>query len=143
MNSEIEMVREFHRKHRLPAVSLPVTQFMQLSSATRIINDQAVALGKMIEFTNDARMLRAHLMTEELGETLHGLMWGNRELLLDGLADLQYVIIGTAITYDLPLKEAFEEVHNSNMTKSRSKGNHPKGPHFIPPDIAGVLRCQK
>lgn len=54
--------------------------------------------------------------------------------------------------YDLgfPMRELFEEVHRSNMTKTFSPqtntaggkygaGSNPKGPNYRPPDISGIL----
>jgi hypothetical protein len=106
--------------------------------------------------TFDDRVLRTHLMLEELGESLQALAARDERLLFDGLVDLLYVLVGTAVAYDLPLAEGFEEVHASNMTKSRQntgKGRmcktvqtdgdvriRDKGPNYVPPDLERVLR---
>ncbi len=93
--------------------------------------------------TKDPRALRAELMLEELGESLEALAKGHELALLDGLADLLYVTFGTATTFDLPATLAFQEVHRSNMTKSRrldhAAGVTGKGPQFRPPDLRRVL----
>ena len=55
-----------------------------------------------------------------------------------------------ATLWGMPLRDLFEEVHRSNMTKTFSpttntaggkygSGVNPKGPGYSPPDIAGVL----
>jgi predicted HAD superfamily Cof-like phosphohydrolase len=67
---------------------------------------------------------------------------------LTSLAD-ETCRLGTAL-WGMPLRELFEEVHRSNMTKTFSPatntagvkygaGVNPKGPGYSPPDIAGIL----
>lgn len=95
--------------------------------------------------------LRFDLINEELIELNEALFDSAGDLLLvpdrvaalDALADLIYVVAGAAVEWGLPLKEAFDEVHRSNMTKEgggyRADGKVMKGPNYSPPDIAGVL----
>ena len=111
--------------------------------------------------------LRVRLIVEEFGELLLALDPGAPEIqsklveqveswlrvrgkpevdlpgVLDALCDLLYVIIGAAVTWGLPLPQAFDEVHRANMQKStgevRPDGKRLKPPGFKPPDIAGVL----
>lgn len=95
---------------------------------------------------SDARLLRAHLMVEELGEVLAGLAHADELALLDGLADLVYVVLGTAVTFDLPLTEAFWEVQRSNMTKIRQENDprvRDKGPSYDPPRLDRILEDHK
>lgn len=75
---------------------------------------------------NDNRFYRAHLIIEEVGEVLDAL--GKREEvdLADALGDLIYVLLGTAVTYDIPMEEVFDEIHRSNMTKTRDAKNDPR-----------------
>lgn len=88
----------------------------------------------------DLRLARAHLMVEELTELLRGL--ADRDIIetSDGLADLAYVVAGTATAFGLPLDALCDEVHASNMSKD-SDGTHKpaKGGTFFKPDIRGVL----
>lgn len=100
---------------------------------------------------NDNRLLRMHLIVEEASEVCLALTEQNEVQLLDGLADLYYVTLGTAVSYCLPLSEAFWEVHRSNMTKragaqrdglgqDRVDGNNTKeAPGFVPANIEGLL----
>ena len=64
------------------------------------------------------------------------------------LEDLATCICDTgARTWGFPMREIFEEVHRSNMTKTFAKNTtggkygsvNPKGPGYTPPDIAGIL----
>ena len=86
--------------------------------------------------------LRCSLMCEELGETLDAL--GDEASTLDGLCDLVYVAIGTALQLDLPITEAFVAVHAANMKKQTCKQSsdqrlHDKGPGWQSPDIDAVI----
>lgn len=96
--------------------------------------------------TYDNRLMRSHLMLEELAESLEAMAVRDETKLLDGLADLDYVTHGTAVSYGLPLDEAAVTVHESNMTKavrSADKDADPrlrnKGVSYVPPDLAQVL----
>lgn len=65
--------------------------------------------------------LRVRLMNEELnGENeLVDSMWkGDLVGIADGLADLLYVVFGTAAAYGIDIQEVFDEVQRSNMTKA-------------------------
>lgn len=60
----------------------------------------------------------------------------------DAIADLLYVILGTAVELGIDAEKVFNEVHRSNMTKSEpTEGNKKphKGCDYSPPDIKGVL----
>jgi predicted HAD superfamily Cof-like phosphohydrolase len=92
----------------------------------------------------DGRHLRAHLIIEETGELIRAMAIGDEIEMLDAMSDLMYVVIGTAVMYDLPLPEAFEEVHESNMTKTKMPSDphgerlRDKGPNYIPPNLEKV-----
>jgi predicted HAD superfamily Cof-like phosphohydrolase len=62
----------------------------------------------------------------------------------DALADLDYVIAGTRLTYGIPGAEVAAEVHASNMRKVGGKpdenGKLQKPDGWTPPDVEGVLR---
>jgi len=90
--------------------------------------------------TRDQRALRAELMLEELSEALTALATCDEVELADALADLSYVVTGTATTYDIPLSYVLEEVHRSNMSKTRTAADHQgdkgKGELYSPPKVA-------
>lgn len=92
--------------------------------------------------------LRMKLIQEEVNEELLPALLKNDLLeIADGAADAIYVIVGTCISYGIPIDRIFAEVHESNMTKTPVKatdGNKygtktPKGPDYIAPDIEGIL----
>lgn len=67
--------------------------------------------------------------------------------LLKEMADLQYVLSGMAVALGMPLKEAFLEVHESNMSKLgddgkpiyREDGKVLKGPNYQKPDLRQLV----
>lgn len=119
MREHVQMVREFHERHGFP-VGVPIG--------------------------SDPRtdMVRIHLIAEEgVAELALAIAERDRVKVADALADLAYVLFGTAVTYGIPLQEVFEEVHRSNMTKAvRRPGDtrlRDKGASYVPADVAGVL----
>lgn len=94
----------------------------------------------------DEVTLRQRLHDEELFELHEAMDAADLIGVADGLADLLYVLYGTALHYGIPLDAVFAEVHRSNMTKvydpSRAKYAGKvivKGDDYSPPDIEGVL----
>ena len=67
--------------------------------------------------------------------------------ILKEMADLQYVLSGLAVTFDLPLQPAFKRVHDSNMSKLndqgkpdyRADGKVMKGPNYHKPDLLDLV----
>jgi predicted HAD superfamily Cof-like phosphohydrolase len=62
-------------------------------------------------------LLRARLIQEELSELTKAMSLMNMAEIADGIADLLYVVYGTAISYGIDIEPIFDEVHRSNMTK--------------------------
>lgn len=97
-----------------------------------------IATGK-----SDERLNRAQLMLEEMAELLEAMLLRDPIQMADALADVLYVVYGTAVTYAVPVDEVFQEVHASNMTKrvvDHAAGIKGKGESYRAPDIAAVLR---
>lgn len=99
-----------------------------------------------LEDRGDVRLIRAKLIISEAAEVLEALRDRDEVALADGLADLEYVTIGTATTYEIPLGDVFDEVHRSNLTKStvgesvkNHSGDKGKGENYSPPDVAGAI----
>jgi predicted HAD superfamily Cof-like phosphohydrolase len=65
---------------------------------------------------------------------------------VDALADIAYVVIGTAVEWGVDLAAVWAAVHAANMAKvgggRRADGKIGKPEGWTPPDIAGVLRRQ-
>lgn len=79
--------------------------------------------------SDEVRDLRIKLMTEELlgkagdkagnksDELVESMRKGDIVGIADGIADLLYVVFGTAAAYGLDAQACFDEAHRSNMTK--------------------------
>ena len=91
--------------------------------------------------------LRVALLEEEVGEFVTASEKGDLVAIADALADITYVIYGTALTYGIDLDSVLREVHRSNMSKLgndgkpliRDDGKVLKSERYFPPDIASVL----
>lgn len=98
--------------------------------------------------SDEVKVLRIALMAEELTEVLAAMDEGDLPNIAKELADLLYVVFGTALGYGIPMDEVFAEVHRSNMSKVgedgkpifRDDGKVLKGPNFQPADIAPILK---
>jgi predicted HAD superfamily Cof-like phosphohydrolase len=114
-------VGEFHRRFGLPARTVPVDE---LPAAE-------------VE-------LRRRLLAEEFQEYLDAADTGDLVSVADALADMVYVIYGTALHYGIDLDAIIAEVHRSNMTKTGHDGGKAvKGKGYQRPDIAAVLDAQR
>jgi len=94
--------------------------------------------------TRNLLQLRSKLIFEESSEVLVELESEDvdKAALTKELADLLYVVYGTAITFGLPLDTVFNRVHASNMSKLvdgkplyRDDGKVLKGPNYQPPKL--------
>lgn len=66
---------------------------------------------------NPTAKLRIGLHEEEVDELSKALTEEDLEQVLKELCDCLYVLYGTAVTYNLPVEEAFKRVHANNMLK--------------------------
>jgi predicted HAD superfamily Cof-like phosphohydrolase len=121
VNPWIKYVKRFHEKFGQPVLSQPT-------------------------ISEDRLDLRVRLMREELQETVKAMWDEDMVEIADGLADLLYVTIGTALEYGIDLDPIFEEVHRSNMAKLpgnlRPDGKIMKPANWKPPQIATLLEKQ-
>ncbi len=87
------------------------------------------------------KYLRLRHLIEELGEFAVAQSTGDEAEIADALGDLLYILVGTFLTYDMPISPIMEEIHRSNMTKDALGDNHKggKGSNFEPPRLAEVL----
>ena len=125
MKTPQEMVREFHEVFGL------------------------VANDKLTQPDPETCQLRRHLIAEESSEACYELMKHPSELdkVAKELADLAYVVYGTAVSFGIDLDAVIEEVHKSNMSKLdddgkpiyREDGKILKSNNYKPADVYKVL----
>lgn len=92
------------------------------------------------------RELRIKLLKEEYEEYIQGECKNDLENIAKELADIIYIVCGTAASYGIPLDRVFDEVHRSNMAKlvdgkviRREDGKILKPEGWTPPDIKTIL----
>lgn len=104
--------------------------------------------------THVDRELRLKILKSELQELYDALEADDTIEVADALGDIVYVLQGAAISWGIDLASVIEEIHRSNMTKTKEctdainaakldgsyvPGKLPKGPNFSPASINRVL----
>ena len=100
-----------------------------------------------LDVPSRVKELRCALIEEEAAEFRAAVEDGDIVGVADAIADLLYVVYGAALTFGIPVREVFAEVHRSNMTKLggdgvplyREDGKVLKGPNFSPPELLPIL----
>lgn len=89
------------------------------------------------------RDLRISLIEEEVHELIDALNGHDVHSVAHELADVLYVVYGTAASMGIDIDEVFKEVHRANMSKvggvSREDGKVLKPEGFVPADVRGVI----
>src|SRR5262247_2498686 len=123
MSDEQEMVTAFHRAFDIVIGTLPT------------VPDAATCA------------LRVSLIQEEFAELREALSQRDVEVVAKELADLLYVVYGTAVSCGLDMAPVFQEVHRSNMSKvgghKRADGKWIKPPSYSPACLQPVLAAQR
>src|SRR5213080_2553048 len=122
MTDEQRMVAEFHRLFGIAIGTVPATP------------DEAT------------RSLRVNLIQEEFEELQEAFAQQDLPAIAKELADLLYVVYGTAVSCGIDLERVFREVHRSNMSKvgghKRADGKWVKPPGYSPARIQPILAAQ-
>jgi len=122
MTDEQSMVAEFHRKFDILAQERP-----------------AIPAGSTQE-------LRVRLIQEEFDELKEALVREDLAAIAKEMADLLYVVYGTAVSYGIDMKPVFEEVHRSNLSKvggfKRADGKWVKPATYSPASVQPLLDAQ-
>lgn len=122
MNREQQLVHQFHTKYGCTTQNHPALPDAQ------------------------SLLLRIRLIQEECSELITEA--SNRDLVgfADALADILFVVYGTAVACGIDMAPVFEEVARSNLTKDGGGkdfgGKIIKGPNYSPPDIKSMLDNQ-
>ena len=123
MTDEQTMVQDFHRKFEI---------LIQTSPAN---------------LTDETQQLRVRLIQEEFDELKESMATGNLASVAKEMADLLYVIYGTAVSYGIDMKPVFQEVHRSNLSKvggyKRADGKWMKPPTYSTAKLEPILEAQR
>ena len=89
------------------------------------------------------RRLRVQLIQEEFDELKEALVAEDLSSIAKEMADLLYVVYGTAVSYGIDMDPVFREVHRSNMSKvggyKREDGKWVKPVTYSPARIEPIL----
>ena len=122
MNEAQKMVQEFHE------------QFDIHVAATPLVPDEAT------------QTLRNRLIQEEFEEFQEAMQSKDLSAMAKELADLLYVVYGTAVSLGIDMEPVFNEVHRSNMSKvggyKRTDGKWVKPPTYSPASLDNILKAQ-
>ena len=92
------------------------------------------------------RTLRTKLIQEEFDELKEALASDDLSSIAKEMADLLYVIYGTAVSYGIDMDPVFREVHRSNMSKvggyKREDGKWVKPATYSPALVEPILAEQ-
>lgn len=91
--------------------------------------------------------LRLRLIEEEFEELRAAMAQDDLAAVAKEMADLLYVVYGTAVSYGIDMQPVFEEVHRSNMSKvggyKRADGKWVKPPTYSPAALEPILKAQQ
>ena len=122
MRDEQAMVEEFHRKFSIVAQATPT------------------------DLDEETKRLRVRLIEEEFDELKESMAGGDLAAVAKEMADLLYVVYGTAVSYGIDMDPVFREVHRSNMSKvggyKREDGKWVKPATYSPARIEPILAEQ-
>lgn len=119
-----------------------------VSAAEQRLAELAKDLDTAHEAFGTVEMMRIQGMVEELAEFAQAVLDRDEVDMLDALGDLLYFVLGTAVALDLPIEEAFAEIHLSNMTKQREPATEgdrtqdrlrTKGTKYESPDLDSIM----
>ncbi len=123
MTDEQTMVEDFHRKFEILIQTAPANP------------------------TDETKELRIRLIQEEFDELKESMATGNLASVAKEMADLLYVVYGTAVSYGIDMKPVFQEVHRSNLSKvggyKRADGKWMKPPTYSPAKLEPILEAQQ
>lgn len=123
MTEAQRMVEEFHRRFDIVVADRPC------------VPDEAT------------RALRVRLIQEEFEEFQQAMAQSDLQGMAKELADLLYVVYGSAVSCGIDMEPVFREVHRSNMSKvgghKREDGKWVKPPTYSPADLQAILAGQQ
>ncbi len=93
------------------------------------------------------RVLRERLIQEEFDELKEAMANEDLSAIAKELADLLYVVYGTAVSYGIDMEPVFREVHRSNMSKvggyKREDGKWVKPASYSPAAVGPIVAGQQ
>jgi predicted HAD superfamily Cof-like phosphohydrolase len=123
VTDEQQMVEEFHRKFEILVQTTPS------------------------DLPDESKRLRIRLIQEEFEELKESMASGDLASIAKEMADLLYVVYGTAVSYGIDMEPVFREVHRSNLSKvggyKRDDGKWVKPATYSPARVEPILEAQQ
>lgn len=118
MKKEIDLVKAFHQKFKVPVLKKPAL------------------------VPKDRSDLRFRLMHDEVGEYRDGVAQRDLENIAKELCDVLYAVYGTILEHGLQdkIEAIFKEVHRSNMSKDYHQYKMVKGEKYFKPDLGKFFK---
>ena len=134
----IMAARSYRQRNKKNPMQVAIEDFMrrcdqEVAEYPQLPEDQIVTLrirlmveellGKIelpveaIRDEDDNRYTRL-LIKNKSDELIASMLKGDLVGVADGLSDVLYVVIGTAVAYGIDIQEVFDEVHRSNLSKT-------------------------
>jgi len=145
MDAALNEVREFHRQIGAAVADSPVLLPCERESASEMADAIRALLTRCRSMADDGNSLPARLCLalEEMAEWVEAHAAGDLVAAADAWGDRLYVLLGDAAAAGLPAAAIFEEIHQSNMTKTAAKagslGKGTKAAAFRQPRLREVL----
>jgi len=113
---------------------------MDLMNTSRVLKNRAMELMDH----GDPRLYRFYHKVEELAELAIGMAKRDEVETADALGDLQFLLLGDAVTFGIPMGEVFDEIARSNMTKTKKPGDERMKDRSVesgysPPDLKTAI----
>ena len=122
MNDAQQMVQEFHEQFDIHVAKTPSVP------------------------DDTTQTLRNRLIQEEFEEFQEAMQSEDLSAMAKELADLLYVVYGTAVSLGIDMEPVFKEVHRSNMSKiggyKREDGKWVKPPTYSPASLDAIISKQ-
>ena len=131
-DSTFEKVAAFHDKFGFPYLSDGATGGMR-----RLYQEEAITMLRLAKAMTDIRdalrqrpnslpYYRMAFIVEEVAELMSAVGLSEMDKIADALADIDYVVAGTAHWYKIPHDLVVSEVHYSNTQKEPMKTEKPR-----------------
>ncbi len=148
MIDNLQKVREFHVAISALVASEPSLLACDSAEAAKW-GQKLIMLRDRVSLDakgGDSLGARLAMALEELAEWVEAHAAGDLVAAADAWGDRQYLLLGDAVATGLPVEEIFDEVHRSNMTKTRlvtdALGKAQKDEGFRHPRLASIVgRC--
>ena len=118
MKKQLNLVKKFHKKFRVPVLKKPSL------------------------IPKDRSSNRYNLMREEVEEYFLGTKKKDLENIAKEISDILYALYGTILEHGLQhkIEKIFEEVHRSHMSKDYHEYKMIKGKKYFKPNLKKILK---